>query len=267
VLRLAGCWRARDDHQRRCDGGEHLRRRCEETAWPRAGTLELPDRGEWLLSVRHLTTAAGGVRNPLSFDLLAGRWLGITGRSGCGKSTLLRVLAGVETPAHGEVVFNGVPILQLAPAARGRLVRLLPQAPVMFSASIAENIGLGDPAAGPEAILTAARVCGVGELAEQLPRHLNTIVGPAGRQLSGGEQQRVALARAVLSRPRLLLLDEATAGLDEAGEARLLADLRRFLPETAVVLVSHRASTLAGCPQVLDLVAPAGGPVLNVVAD
>jgi ABC-type bacteriocin/lantibiotic exporter with double-glycine peptidase domain len=203
-----------------------------------------------------------GPQTPVDLTLRDGEWLGLTGPSGCGKTTLLRTLAGLAEPDGGSVRVNGVSLSRLERGGLRRAIRLVPQQGVLFSGSVGDNIALGDPAASPEAVLNAARLAGLMPLLESLPDHLNTRVTPAGTLLSGGERQRLVLARAMLSRPAILLLDEATSALDAKAELGLLTALKRFLPRSAVVLVSHRRDSLALTRRVIHL----GGGVETVAA-
>ncbi|HEX7037705.1 MAG TPA: ATP-binding cassette domain-containing protein [Pseudomonadales bacterium] len=247
VMRLAGYRRAHIDQRLHTESRNELEQAWRAAEWPPAGGYRVPG-GATLLEADGLPAPGSG---RAGFVLRAGSWLGITGPSGCGKTTLLRTLAGLRIADGAAVRLNGIPIGRLDPAERGRQIRLAAQEPVLFSASIAENIRLGDLDAGPERVLAAALACGLGPLLERLPEHLDTVVGPGGRPLSGGERQRVAIARAMLASPRVLLLDEATAALDAAGEAAVLAALRRHLPDAVVVVVSHRATSLARCDRLL----------------
>ncbi len=259
LLRLAGLPRAWADHRRQRAGRETLLHALASAAWPQAAGAPVADEAPVLLQARGLRpTADGEPRRTFDFSAGGGTWLGVTGPSGCGKTTLLRTLAGLRRPVAGAVLLNGVEAGRCDWASWSRQVRLVGQEPVIFSDTIAGNIELGDPGASPPQILTVALVCGLEPLLQRLPEHLNTRVGAGGWALSGGERQRVALARAILSRPRLLLLDEATAALDVAAEAALLRRLRQFLPDAAVVVVSHRSTSLARCDRTLALAPPAG---------
>lgn len=261
ALRLAAYRRSRADDRLYAQSRRQVERACEEHAWPSGGELRPPAQEALVLAADGLLVRPDGPE--IGFVLRGGLWLGIVGASGCGKTTLLRTLAGLHESHRGTVRLNGVPIQHLDPVVRSRALRLVPQQAVVFSVSIAENIRLGDLAASPAQVLSAARVCGLGPLLERLPEHLNTRVGPAGWPLSGGERQRVAMARAILGHPQVLLLDEATAALDAPGEAELLENLRRHLPDCAVVVVAHRRSSLAGCRQVLRLDVPQDAAVAD----
>lgn len=253
LLRLAGYRRAVGDRRLRREGRRAVESRCDDSRWPGTGRAVPEPRDALSLQVRELVPGSLPSMAPVSFSLLGGGRIGVTGPSGVGKSTLLRALAGLRRPEHGEIRLNGVPIDRIDPEALARMVRLVPQKPVLFTASVAENIGLGMPAATPEDIVAAAAVCGITSIVSRWPTSFDTVVGPGGKPLSGGEQQRIALARAIVGRPDLLLLDEATASLDREAEARLMSNLRRFLPGCALVIVSHRSTALLGVDRVLRL--------------
>jgi ATP-binding cassette, subfamily B, bacterial HlyB/CyaB len=257
VLRLAAFRRAAIDQTVREQSHRTLLEASEQPPWPPSGDRPFPLHDPILVTARELLVgSAGSAARAISFALRSGSWLGITGPSGCGKSTLLSQLAGLRSPASGAVAVNGQALEQFERSALTRSLRLVPQQPVLFVGSIADNIRLGDLGATPQQIVTAAHLCGLGAVLAGLPHHLDTRIGAGGHALSSGELQRIAIARAIVSRPRVLLLDEATAVLDAISERLLLTNLRRFLPETAVVVVSHRVASLSCCEQVLDL-APA----------
>jgi ATP-binding cassette, subfamily B, bacterial HlyB/CyaB len=256
LLRLAAFRRARADHALAEQSRGELQRACHAEAWPESAPLA---GSEALFDRRPVVIDVSGVPpSGLSFRARGGQWIGVTGASGCGKSTLLRSIAGLDAPPSGRVLINGQAVTRVHLPTRARQIRLVGQQPVVFGASLAENIRLGDPAATPAQIALAADVAGLTAVAERWADHLNTVVGATGRTLSGGEAQWLCLARAIVCRPAVLLLDECTAALDAAAEAELFARLRLLLPDTLVVLVSHRATSLAACGRVLRVDAPHG---------
>lgn len=177
----------------------------------------------------------------------------VTGPSGAGKSTLARVAVGVWPDTQGEVRLDGRPLGGLDRDARGRHVGYLPQDIELLDGSVAHNIArFGEP--DPAQVLAAAQAAGLHELILRLPRGYDTPVGEAGHLLSGGMRQRIGLARAVYGAPRLLVLDEPNAHLDEAGEqalARLVVTLKT--QGSTVVMVSHRPALLAVADRVVVL--------------
>lgn len=253
ILRLAGYHRAVSDRRLRSDGSRGVLNRCEASRWPRGGGVVPQRRDGVSLQVRGLTADCPDAPAPVSFSLLRGGRIGLIGPSGIGKSTLLMTLAGHRPPKSGAVHLNGVRLDRIDAKSLCSLIRLVPQEPVLLTASVAENIGLGAQAPTPEEIVAAATVCGVTSMVGAWPASFDTLVGPGGKVLSGGEQQRIALARAIVGRPQVLLLDEATSSLDSDAESLLLANLSRFLPDCAWVVVSHRDSALRGIDRVLRL--------------
>lgn len=258
LLRITAFHRARSEQRARREAGERLFEALSSRPWPAGGRVRFPAQHALVLEAESIRLP--GSPAPLHLQVRSGEWLGITGASGCGKTTLLRMLAGLAEPAPGAVRINGVPLSRLERASMARALRLVPQQGVLFSGSLADNIALGDAAATPEAVFEAARLAGLMPLLESLPDHLDTRVSPAGTLLSGGERQRVVLARALLSRPSILLLDEATSALDASSERELMTALKRFLPQSAVLLVSHRQGSLALAGRVVDLSAAVAGP-------
>jgi ATP-binding cassette subfamily C protein CydCD len=194
--------------------------------------------------------------------VLPGTALGVTGPSGCGKSTLLDILAGLRTPDAGRVEIGGVDLGAVSRASWFGRVAWVPQRPVLLAGTVATNIALARPTAGPEVLHRATALAGL-----DLP--LDTGVGEDGAGLSTGERRRVALARAIVADRPLLLLDEPTEGVDAATEAAILASLPTVAAGRTVVLVSHRPDTLARCDRVVELAAlavpgPVPGPAATV---
>jgi ATP-binding cassette subfamily B protein len=188
-------------------------------------------------------------------DLLvpAGSTLAVVGRTGSGKSTLLSLVPRLIEPPPGTLMVDGVEVGRLRLAALRRAIGVVPQESILFSLTVAENIAFGRPDASRAEVLEAARVAGLEEDLELLPRGLDTLVGERGVTLSGGQRQRVALARAVLRRPRLLLLDDCLSAVDTRTEEIILGNLAKVFEGRTVFLVAHRVSTVRQADQIVVL--------------
>lgn len=191
------------------------------------------------------------VLHDIRLDLQPGTVTVLMGPSGAGKSTLARVLVGAWPGADEGLTHDGRRLSESERAALGARRGYLPQEIELADATVSENIArLGKP--NPEAVIQAARRCGLHEAILRLPRGYDTPVGAGGHPLSGGLRQRLALARAVYGAPRLLVLDEPNAHLDDAGEADLATLLRDHREQGGTALVvSHRRGVLAVADRVL----------------
>jgi ABC-type bacteriocin/lantibiotic exporter with double-glycine peptidase domain len=182
----------------------------------------------------------------------AGTFVAVVGPSGAGKSTFLDLLVGLLEPSAGRVLVGGQPLFAL-PAGWRAGVGVVSQEPYIFNDTIRRNIALFAESVDDRRVAEVLRDVGLQELIERLPRGLDTEIGDRGSTLSGGQRQRLAVARALYSDPDLLVFDEATSALDPDAEATVLrAALRRGTPRT-VVVVTHRASAIRGCGQILVL--------------
>ncbi len=201
------------------------------------------------LEVERLTFGFSPDRAPLlralSFNVFPGESLGLVGPSAAGKTTLLRLLLGIRTAQSGTVRLDGADISRWDRAALGRAVGYLPQNVELFTGSISANIArLQKP--DPEAVIRAARLAQAHDLILGLADGYDTEIGEGGCLLSGGQRQRIGLARALYGDPRLLVLDEPNANLDEEGDAALAASLTALKASgVTVVIVSHRRSLIA----------------------
>jgi ABC-type multidrug transport system fused ATPase/permease subunit len=185
----------------------------------------------------------------VSITLRAGEMAAIAGPSGCGKTTLIYTLPRFLEPLAGTIVANGRDTSSAAASMRRRIGFVFQQES-LFAATIEENIRYGNPAAPLDAVRRAAALAGADAFIESLPRGYQTMLGRRGARLSVGQKQRIAIARALLRDPDIIVLDEPTAPLDPAGEAGLLATLRALARDKIVLLVAHRARTLAACDRV-----------------
>lgn len=202
----------------------------------RAGAFQLEDVG--------LDIGTSAIFHRLNARLPAGELILVRGRSGAGKSMLLRLLAGLEAPTSGRILLDGQEVLGLHPD-----VLLVEREVAVFEGTLRENLTLGWQA-GAEEDLRAAL-----EQAKwsALPQGLDTFLGDGGYRLAAGERQRLGIARALLRRPRVLLLDEATTGLDEATEQELVEELRRLKSGMTVVLVASRLRNQDAVDRVLEV--------------
>ncbi len=187
--------------------------------------------------------ARGNVLDNLSFRIVAGDTLLLTGASGTGKSTIIDLILGFIEPAAGKVTFNGAELKSLVPAAREKIIGWIGQKPMIFGGTILENIKFAKPEASADEVADAIKRARLTEVIAALPLGLETPIGEAGFGLSGGQAQRIAIARAFLKDAPLLLLDEPTAHLDPAIERDVLESLKRLAIGRTVILATH--STLA----------------------
>lgn len=190
----------------------------------------------------------------LSFGIKAGETVAIVGPSRAGKSTLMRLIVGAIAPRAGVIRLDGADISGWNGEALGRHVGYMAQDVDFFHGTIAENISRFDPDARDEDIVTAAIRAGVHDIVKLQPKGYETMIGPAGAKLSGGERQRIALARALYGDPKLIVLDEPNANLDQEGEASLEKAVVSAKERGATVLiVTHRPSIAAKCDRVMVL--------------
>jgi ABC-type protease/lipase transport system fused ATPase/permease subunit len=190
----------------------------------------------------------------VGFAVSAGDCLAIVGASGAGKSTLCRVLTGLALPDAGTARLDGATLDQYPQDELGRAVGYLPQEPMLFAATVAQNIARMQQDAPADAIVAAARLAGAHDMILRLPQGYDTRLSEGGAPLSGGQRQLLGLARALYGQPRLVVLDEPNANLDTAGDAALMTALAG-LKEAGVttVIVSHRSYALQRADHVLVL--------------
>ncbi len=193
------------------------------------------------------------VLDGVSFRLGAGESLGIVGASGSGKSTLVKLLVRLYEPDAGRITLDGRDLRLTSAASLRRQIALVPQETILFDASVGDNIRLGKLGASDAEVEAAAREAGIHHRIQELPRGYDTVLGENGSSLSGGERQRLAIARAIVRRPAILILDEATSGLDPATAREIQATLEELSRSTTVIAVTHRISSAATMDQILVL--------------
>jgi thiol reductant ABC exporter CydD subunit len=188
----------------------------------------------------------------------------IVGPSGGGKSTLVSLLLRFAEPSDGLILVGEQDLAELDPAAWRRQTAFVPQRPLLFRGTVAENIRLGDPSTADDRVRLAAELAGAHDFVSRLPQGYETVVGDGGRRLSTGQGRRLALARAFLRDAPLVLLDEPTADLDPASAAIVTDAIDRLREGRTVVLVAHRPELAARADRIVRL---DGGRILEPAAE
>ena len=189
----------------------------------------------------------------LTFEALPGQVVALVGPSGAGKTTTLNLLMRLYEIQEGSIRVDGYDIRHVTPQSLRAQVAIVPQEPMLFGDSIAENIRYGRLDATEEEIRAAAGAANALSFIEQLPDGLQSLVGERGVKLSAGQRQRIAIARALLHNPRILLLDEATASLDNESEALVQDALERLMQGRTTLVVAHRLTTVERADLILVL--------------
>lgn len=193
------------------------------------------------------------VLKDISFSLEKGRIIGIEGKSGSGKSTLFKLLLHFEKAGKGKVLYNGKDIGEYSREALAKNVTLFSQSTYLFKNTIRYNLQIAKKDATDEELKEALKKAGILDKIESLPEGLSTQVNDLGDNFSSGERQRLGLARCFLSSCPLILLDEATSNVDSYNEALILNQLKKEKEEKAIILISHRMTSLSICDQIYHL--------------
>lgn len=189
----------------------------------------------------------------ISFEVPAGQAVAIVGPTGAGKSTLVSLLPRFYDPAHGTVTIDGHDLRDLTLKSLRSQFSIVLQEPLLFSGTIAENIGYGRVDATREEIEMAAKAANAHDFITRLPDGYQTMLGERGAKISGGERQRIAVARAFLRDTPILILDEPTSSIDSKTETVILDALERLMVGRTTIMIAHRLSTVRGVDQILVL--------------
>jgi ABC-type multidrug transport system fused ATPase/permease subunit len=189
----------------------------------------------------------------VSAKFRVGEIIGIVGPSGGGKSTLSQLLLRLREPTNGAICIDGQPASDFKLSSWYRNVSLVPQDPRLFHATVAANIALLDRKIDREQIIEAAKAAGIHDVIQTLDKGYDTRVGPAFRDLSGGQIQRVGIARALARGAHILVLDEPTSALDVHSEAVIQSTLEQLRNRALVIIIAHRLSTLSICDRIMDM--------------
>jgi len=186
----------------------------------------------------------------LSLSVKSGEKLALVGPSGAGKTTVFQLLLRYYDPQSGSIQIDGVDLKMADPAEVRSRIALVPQDPVIFAASVWENVRYGRPDASDEQVRAACEAAYATEFLDRLPEGLNTYLGERGVRLSGGQRQRIAIARAVLADRPILLLDEATSALDAASEQMVQLAIERLMQSRTTLIIAHRLATVQNADRI-----------------
>jgi ATP-binding cassette, subfamily B, bacterial len=178
---------------------------------------------------------------------------GIAGRSGSGKSSLLRLIARMADPLEGQVLIDGQDVRGVALHSLRAQVALVPQRPILFTGTLADNLRLAKPDATLGEMEEACRAASALDFVLQLPLGFDTLLGRGGASLSSGEMQRLAIARALLMKTKILLLDEPTSALDLLSQSAMLSALQQLKQRMTIVMAAHRIEALSFAEQLVVL--------------
>jgi ATP-binding cassette subfamily B protein len=187
----------------------------------------------------------------LDLEIAPGEKVALVGASGAGKTSFVKLIQRLHDVDGGRVLVDGQDVRQVTQASLRAAIALVPQEPILFHRSLAENIAYGRPEATRSEIVEAARRAHAHEFIERLPEGYDTLVGERGIKLSGGERQRVAIARAILADAPLLILDEATSSLDSITERWIQDAIDALMADRTAILVAHRLSTVRKVDRIL----------------
>lgn len=184
------------------------------------------------------------VLSEFSLHLAPQETVAIVGPSGSGKSTLARLLVRLADPQAGEILLDGYPFRDYSIAALRATVCYVPQQPLLFDGSIAENLRLGKPKAKDAELEKVLSLTQLSSVIDKFPKGLEAEIGPSGYSLSGGERQRLALARALLRESAVLILDESTSALDVPTERGLLEAVAKHYRKSLLIVITHRVQSV-----------------------
>ncbi len=224
------------------------------TAQSPANTKEIKNSFKGKIEFKSVTFSQDGKRDILfdvNFTIGAGSLLVLTGPIGSGKSTLLRLIPRIYDPSGGSVLIDGTDIKKIPIEALREMIGYVEQEPFLFSDTVRENIVFGVRSISIKEIEDVTKSVELNRDIATFPYGLDTVIGERGVTLSGGQKQRVALARAIIKKPKILMLDDAFSNLDAYTEGEVLNNIRTFLKETTIVLISNRVFTIKSADNIV----------------
>ena len=193
------------------------------------------------------------VLHEIDLEVAPGEMIGMVGRSGVGKTTTINLVSRFYDVDRGTLSIDGIDIRKIRLQDLRSQMGVVPQEPVLFTGTIAENISYGKPGAELDEIMDAARTANAHKFIMAKPDGYDTMLGERGAGLSGGERQRIAIARAILHDPRVLILDEATASVDVETEKQIQESIARLIEGRTTFAIAHRFSTLRNADRLVVL--------------
>lgn len=189
-----------------------------------------------------------------SLHINPGEFVAIVGESGIGKTTLIRLIMSFLNSDSGSIsFFNSMGQTEKSTATSRHFISYVPQGNTLFSGTIADNVRMGNRNATEEEIIAALKASSAYDFVQNLPDGMNTVIGEKGHGVSEGQAQRISLARALVRNAPFLVLDEATASLDEKTELRVLEGIRSLTPKPTCILITHRRSVLNYCDKEIKI--------------
>jgi len=213
---------------------------------PPVGTLEFAN-----VEFHYPTRPDAPALHDFSLAIRPRETVAIVGPSGAGKSTLFQLAERFYDPQRGQILLDGVPLVDADPADIRARIAMVPQETVIFAASARDNLRYGNWAASDDDLWGAARAANAEDFLRKLPQGLDTFMGEGGARLSGGQRQRVAIARALLRRAPLLLLDEATSALDAESEKLVQDALETLMADRTTIVIAHRLATVRAADRII----------------
>jgi ATP-binding cassette subfamily B protein len=254
-LRMLGMWIGMG--QRAIASGERIFQVLDEPEEivDRYDARPLPP-GDGRLSFEGVSFAYGSdapVLAGVDLEIEPGKTVALIGHTGSGKTTLTTLVPRFYDVTEGRVLVDGVDVRELRLTDLRRAVGVVSQDPFLFSTTVRENIAFGSPLATDKDVERAARMAQADEFIAELPDGYDTVVGERGITLSGGQRQRIAIARAIVTDPRILVLDDATASVDATTEARIRLGLREAMRDRTTLIIAHRLSTISLADEIVVL--------------
>jgi ABC-type multidrug transport system fused ATPase/permease subunit len=254
-LRMLGMWIGQS--QRATASGERIFQILDEPEEiaERPGAIELPP-GEGRITFEGVSFGYDPDRpvlDGIALEVEPGRSIAVIGHTGSGKTTLTALVPRFYEVTTGRVLVDGTDVRDVTLTSLRRSIAVISQDPFLFSTTVRENIAFGAPDATDEEVEWAARLAQAHEFAAALPQGYETVIGERGITLSGGQRQRIAIARAIVTNPRILILDDATASVDATTEAKIRAGLREAMEGRTTLIIAHRLSTISLADEIVVL--------------